>query len=142
MPSAQERVVSLLENSDELKSKDIKELKCFSLLSQTVSLNIGGPVASLLAPLSLCKFVLFMFLQVLVVLFVTGAGQRWHVTANRSSRCGNGQLTALWTLFLPTLLPGRLRFSNVNIRVNIEPALRSSGRASTLRPRILNEDTA
>ncbi len=28
--------------------------------------------------------------------------------------------TALWTLLLPTLLPGRSRFSNENIRVNIE----------------------
>ncbi len=33
---------------------------------------------------------------------------------------GNGCLTALWTLRLPTLLSGRLAISNANIRVNIK----------------------
>ncbi len=58
-------------------------------------------------------------LRVLVVLFVSGAGQWWHITTSHLSRWGNGQLTALWTLLLPTLLPGQSRFSNVNIGVNI-----------------------
>ncbi len=52
------------------------------------------------------------------MLFVSGTGQWWHTTASHSSRWGNGQLTALWTLLLLYLLPGWSRFLNVNIGGN------------------------
>ncbi len=67
---------------------------------------------------NLCS--LHLVLQILVVLLVNNTGQWWQMTTGHSSGQGNGLLTALWTLLLPTLLPGRSRFTNRNIRVNIK----------------------